>query len=375
MKILLIVPNYPNENSSAYQFVHDRAKEYKKKFDVVVFCFNNNFERSYTFGNIFVTGGNEKNLRQYINKNKFDRFVFHFLSLSNARFIKKHMKDKKIYIWFHGSDCISYKRRLSKINYSKEKLKNPRFLFKYMLFIFYYKYKEILIKLINKKYNSTFVFVSKWLKNTSEEDLNIKYNNAFVIPNYINEQIFKYQKKQENIRYNILSINNYSSDIYGGDIARDIILSFSNSKIFKKFNFTIYGQGILFDDYTKDLVNFDNVSIIKKNLNYDEIKQLHDQNGIFLYPKRGDSQGVSRCEAMASGLVSVASNIEAISEFSPADTTYLVNTVEDFIKAFKQIDKNPKEFLKKSSIGSNYIGNICSYKNTIQKEIDLLSEV
>ena len=75
---------------------------------------------------------------------------------------------------------------------------------------------------------------------------------------------------------------------------------------------------------------------------------------------------------MASGLVPIASDIEAISEFSPKDTSYLVNSIDDFIKAFENIDKNPKDYLSKSINGANYIKDICSYQNTIQKEINML---
>lgn len=374
MKLLIVVPSYPSKNSSAYQFVHGRVKEYAKVLDVRVFCYNKHFDKSYSFEGIKVAGGDKKELLKYIKEGCFSSCIFHFLSLSNARFIFKNLKKQRVYVWFHGSDCVSYKRRLDKINYSKEKFKNPKFIFKYFLFIFYYKYKKILIKLINKRYNTTFVFVSEWLKKASEEDLKIKYNSLHVIPSYVDFKEFIYKEKKSIDRYNILSINNYNSKIYAGDITRDVILKFSELPMFEKFKFTIYGQGQFFKAYTKDLNRFSNVLIFEKNLNHAEIKKLHDQNGIFLYPKRGDSQGVSRCEAMASGLVPIASDVEAISEFSPNNTSYLVKTVDDFINALIKIDEDEEDFLSKSRNAAKFVSDKCSYKNTIQKEINILME-
>lgn len=373
MKLLIVVPNYPNTNSSAYQFVHERVKEYQKKFEVSVFCYNKRLTDDYIFENITVHCGNKEKLKKFILDNTFDSYIFHFLNLSNARFILSNLKEKRVFVWFHGSDSVSYKRRLDKIDFSKEKLKQPKFLFKLFIYVLFYKYRIFKIKQLNNRCKDlTFVFVSNWNKEASSNDLKIKYKKCVVIPNYVNEKEFIYKEKTEEQRYNILSINNYSSNIYAGDMIRDIILSFSENKIFNKFNFSIYGTGKHFKEYTDCLKKFSNVTINEKNLNHQEIIKLHNENGIFLYPKRGDSQGVSRCEAMASGLVPIASDVEAISEFSPKNTSYLVNSIDDFIKAFENIDKNPKDYLSKSINGANYIKDICSYQNTIQKEINML---
>ena len=42
---------------------------------------------------------------------------------------------------------------------------------------------------------------------------------------------------------------------------------------------------------------------------------MHKKNGIFMVPTRLDSQGVSRDEAMSSGLVPITNNVAAIPEF------------------------------------------------------------
>lgn len=372
MKVLIVVPDYPNKHSVSYQFVHDRVKEYKKHMMVDVFCYDTKFKNKYNYENVTVYGGGKKELLAIIKSNNYSCFVFHFLNIRNASFILRFLKEERVFIWFHGSDCISWKRRLSSINYKKKKLININFLLKLIAFIIYNKNRLLYIKRLNQKCsNITFVFVSEWNLRVSENDINIKYKNYAVIPNYIKLDEFKYHEKEEKQRLQILSINNYANDIYAGDMICDIILKFSTKKEFKHFKFNIYGYGSLFDQYMEKIKDFDNVSIQKGLLKPGEIASLHKNNGIFLYPKRGDSQGVLRCEAMASGLVPIASNVEAVSEFSPHFTTYLVKDTDDFIKALLNVYYDPKEFLAKSKKGGEFISNKCSYENTIKKEIDL----
>jgi len=375
MKILIVVPSYPNKNSGDFQFVHERIKEYKKFFDVEVYCYGKKKKYNYKYEGIKVNCDKKNNLYRFYKNNKFDKVIFHFLNSFNAWFVLRYLKNEKTIIWFHGSDCIHYKRRLSKLNYNPKKILNLKYFLKILIFIAFYKYRSVMIKLINKKCKkNTFVFVSQWNKETSEKDLKIKYKDAVVIPNYINFKDFPYKAKKELLRYNVLSINNYNNLIYAGDLVEQIILKFSKKIEFKDFNFTICGTGLLFDKYTEGLKKFENVKIIKQHLSRKMISKLHQKNGIFLYPKRGDSQGVSRCEAMSSGLVSIASDVEAIGEFSPAKTSYLVHTTQDFIDALIYISKHPKEFIKKSENSAQFIRKKCSYKNTIQKEIQLIGE-
>ncbi len=375
MKLLVIVPDYPHEKSISYQFVHERVLEYKKYFDVDIFCYNEEFSKSYIFQGIKVYGGDKKTLLYHIENNKYNKYAFHFLNGKNARFILKYLKNEMVFVWFHGTDSVSYKRRLSRINIVDKVPLNPKTLIKIFAFIIFNKLRINYIKTLNKKCKRlTFVFVSDWNKKASELDIKIKFKRFEIIGNYIDFKTFKYKKKIASDRFNVLSINNYSNLTYAGDMTEKIILEFSKYDIFKDFNFSIYGEGILFDKYTNNLKQFKNVNIYKKILNHNEISNIHNKNGVFLYPKRGDSQGVNRCEAMASGLVSIASNVEAISEFSPQNTTYLVKSINDFIKAFKDIYNNPNEYLKKSEKSAKYISEKCSYKNTIKREIDLIKE-
>lgn len=374
MKSLIIVPAYPNKNRVDYQFVHERIKKYINEYglDIDVFCWNNIYEHDYLHEEVNVIVGNKQKLKQLIDS--YDKIVFHFLNIKNGKFILKHIKDKPNYVWFHGSDSVHWRRRLAAIDLVKSRdIFNVVKLIKLFALININAIKKHIIKKINKNCKNTkFVFVSNWLKKASEQDFGITYNNFEVIPNYINLDEFGYEQKTPEQRYKVLVVNNFANSIYGGDMIRDIIVGISKTSIFDKFVFNIYGDGKQWKSSTEILQQFANVKLHKGFLSRADIKKQHKQNGVFLYPKRGDSQGVSRCEAMSSGLVSIASDVEAISEFSPENTTYLAKNIEDFISYFKFIDENPDDFLAKSIESAEYIRIKCSYKNTIEKEIQLI---
>lgn len=377
IKVLVIVPNYPKDKNVVYKFVHDRVKAYvDSNIDVDVFCLHKKRKEKYIFENINVTVDDNLKLLDKINNGDYSCYAIHFFNRLNARFVLKYLKDKKTFIWFHGSDCISWKRRKSSINI-KNNLDyfNPIKFMKLLLLIIIYSERKYLIKKINKNHDlNTFVFVSKWLKEMSEKDYNIKYKNYEIIHNYVDNTFFEYNKKDHDKRLKVLVINNFANDLYAGDLMNKILLEFSKNEIFNNFTFEIYGDGKKFEQSLKGLSSYTNIKINKGFLNQDQIKNAHLNNGVFLYPKRGDSQGVSRCEAMSSGLVTVVSDVEAISEFGSNDVSYLCNLTNDFIAAFERIYLNKKEYMLKSKMSAKFIREKCNYENTIQKEIDMFLE-
>lgn len=373
MRVLVVVPNYPTTQSASYQFTHQRVKEYQGQFSTDVFSCNakqNNYEyegvRIYTI----------KSTNLYKLADNYDCIIFHTLNLKNAIKIRKYLQNKKVIIWFHGTDSISWKRRLDVINFRWSNLYKPILLVKTIAFPFLGWLRKRQIQKLNYMSNVSFVFVSNWHYRTSTSDLKIEYKNRSIIPNFIDTSFYSYKIKAPEDRFNILSINNYASNIYAGDIIQDIILKFSEYKEFEKFNFNIYGDGKLFDQQTKKIKRFKNVIIKQGFLNPLDIKKVHSENGVFLYPKRGDSQGVSRCEAMASGLVPIASDVEAISEFSPDSTSYLVNNdIQEFINVLLEIANNPLDYLEKSKSAPEFINEKCGFYATIAEEIKIISSV
>ena len=375
MKIVVVVPSYPKGKNVAFQFVHERVKDYQKYMEVQVFCLDRNFKEPYVHERVSVTGGSSDYFKEYLETNKFDAYTFFFLSASSTRFIRRHLRNEKVYIFFMGSDCVSCTRKFTKINWKKNIFLTIKEICRRIIVFLFYMLRVLDIQIINKKVkNSTFVFVSNWSKENSEKDFHIKYNNYAIINNKIDDITFTYHEKTAEDRLKVLSIKSYSTHVYANDILQEVILEFSKYDEFKHFTFDLYGEGVLFDECTEKIKDFKNVNLYRGFLSHQEIADIQNKHGVLIYPKRGDSQGVSRCEAMISGLVPIASDIEAISEFSPPNTAYLVKSVQDFIDALIFIYKNPDDYLKKSKEGSIFIKEKCSYENTVKKEIELIME-
>ena len=97
----------------------------------------------------------------------------------------------------------------------------------------------------------------------------------------------------------------------------------ANRPWFGELEFRLIGDGRLFDEVLAPLRSFPNVIIERRFLSPDELCAMHREYGIFLCPSRWDSQGVSRDEAMASGLVPITNAVGAIPEFVDSDCGFL----------------------------------------------------
>jgi glycosyltransferase involved in cell wall biosynthesis len=101
---------------------------------------------------------------------------------------------------------------------------------------------------------------------------------------------------------------------------------------------------------------------------------MYKEYGIFLNPTRWDSQGVSRDEAMSSGLVPITNNVAAIPEFAN-DNCAIISEAEDYIgmaKGVARLYNEPKLFLAMSREARKRVENQSSKKYTIQKELELM---
>lgn len=136
-----------------------------------------------------------------------------------------------------------------------------------------------------------------------------------VLHNPIDTDLFAGPPKDPAQRFNILSIRPYDSPSYGNDLAVAVVRELADHPRFADMRFTFIGDGPLFDETLEPLRGLANVTIQRRFLRQEEIAALHRDNGIFLVPTRLDTQGVSRDEAMSSGLVPVTNRVFAVPEF------------------------------------------------------------
>ncbi len=370
-KYLVLTNIYPSENDLYRNaFVHRRVKLYKEyglNVDVYAMKPKGAFLSKYEFDGVNIYKGDYESLEILFKNNKYKKILIHFVNKDMIRVINKYCENTPVIVWLHGYEASKWRHRI--FNYTEEEIK---------------KYGEMWDKndekkmeflrsiYTNKKYH--FIIVSKWFKGICEKDSQCKILNYSIIPNVVDENIFKYTPKTEDYRRKILSIRSYASNNYANDLTIKAILELSKRDIFNKLEFNIYGSGILFEDLTSKVRKFENVKIYNKFITQYEIAKLHKENGIFLSPTRLDTHGVSMCEAMSSGLVCISNDVSAISEYLNENCGILARSESyiDIANAIEYLYNNPSIYLKMSENASHYIQDRCGIKNTIKREIEVI---
>ncbi|EKU47780.1 glycosyltransferase family 4 protein [Staphylococcus massiliensis] len=318
-KYLVVCNAYPSE-SNIYRngFIHRRVKAYMEKgAEVEVFYLHPpaTKEEKYTYDGVEVTLGNTDNYVDFIQKvgNEYNAFLIHFITPQMYYPIVENVKDPKLVVWIHGFEAEAWHRRwfnfLTSVHELKKVIEMAEDHYVDQLNFMHDLYKE-------DKYDITFIHVSQWFKDHIA-DVDAKYapSNYEIIPNIVDDNVFTYEPSERSDKLRVLSIRPFASHKYANDQTAKAINILSKKPFFNDIEFHIYGKGKLFASITKSIKNHPNVHLHNTFLEQQEIAKLHKEFDVFLCPTRLDSQGVSMCEAMSSGLVPVATDITAIPEY------------------------------------------------------------
>ncbi len=370
-EILLITNQYPSyDNLYRNGFVHSRVYEYvKNNISVDVFKLQKCEGVSYDeFKGVDITIGNKEILRNVIWNSKYKTILVHFLDTEMWDILKDINKEINIIVWVHGAEIQPWHRR--EFNYKNdEERKNAMTLSaKRMDF-----WKDLIKNHIS---NINFVFVSKYFAEESAYDIGqtIPMNRLHIIHNPISTTVFNYIKKPAEQRKKILSIRPYASAKYANDLSVKAILELSKRPWFNELEILFIGDGVLFDETIRPLACFKNITVKKGFISQSEIATLHKDYGVFLTPTRMDSQGVSRDEAMSSGLVPVTNAVTAIPEFVDSSCGILAEGEdwEGLASGIEKLYNNPDLFMKMSKAASDRVESQSSITQTIPKELKLI---
>lgn len=370
-KQLILTNHYPSyDDIYRNGFIHSRVENYSKEgLQVDVYKLRSGQKVTFEeYEGVNITSGSKKALRRLLESSTYSSILIHFLDEEMWSVVKDFAEDMKILVWVHGSEIQPWHRR--KFNYStpdeinKAKLESR----KRMDF-----WKPLLSNLPT---NMKLIFVSQYFADEVMEDTEVKLRREQyeIIHNPIDTQKFSYERKDVSQRFKILTIRPFASRKYANDLSVKAIIELSKKKNFKDFVIHIVGAGRLFNETLKPLQNFDNVTIHEGFLTHSEIAELHKEYGIFLTPTRMDSQGVSRDEAMSSGLIPVTTSVTAIPEFVDGQCGVL-SPGEDF-KSMSQgiieISKDPDLFTLMSQNAAKRVRDQSSTTIIIEKEIAII---
>lgn len=371
--VLVLTNHYPSpDDLYRNMFVHKRLTAYKGAGKIADVMRMNPYAKDLfrEFEGINVVEGHGEMLACALANGKIDTVCVHFLDEDMWNVLKNYLGTVRIIIWSHGADIQPWWRR-EFIYTTPEALEQGKVRTEKLMKLWH----EVFAQAKKKENRIEFVFVSEYSRQIVEEDYkeDIK-GSSHIIPNLIDTEQFVYRAKTADSRLNIVSLRPFASKIYGNDLTIKTIQELSKEKWFSRLNFTIIGRGELFEETTRPLKKFKNVTLKEAFLRQDEIAELYQRNGIVLIPTRGDTQGVSRDEAMSCGLVPVTNAVAAIPEFVD-DSCSILAPGEDYVAMADGICKlyhDPELFLSMSENAAKRVRSQTSREYTIDKEFQLI---
>lgn len=370
---LVLTKQYPAyDDLYRYGFLHSRLRCYRDHgLTLDVFRLNkfkfNTFEE---FEGIDVAGGDAQLLADTLAAGRYRQVLVHLIDRPMWEAIKRHLDRVRVAIWIHGAEIQPWQRRIFDFDglpeaevQRRKKLSDQRLAL----------WREIFD---TPSDGLDFIYVSRHFRDECAEDVgrDLTGPRHHVIHNLIDADLFPYRPKTADHRLKVLSIRPFSSRKYANDLTVGAILELSKRPDFDRMDFRIVGDGEAFDTLLAPLAGFPNVVLQRGFLAQGQIAELHREYGIFLSPTRMDAQGVSRDEAMASGLVPVTNRIAAVPEFVDDDCGVLVppEDPQGLAEAIAWLVDHPEDFLRLSRAAAERVRRQSGFDQTIAREIALI---
>ncbi|QYJ24177.1 glycosyltransferase [Achromobacter sp. ES-001] len=369
---LVVVRHYPSyDDIYRYGFVHARVRAYQKSgvaTDVVRIASGKSvFFRE--FENIDVVESEIKNLDACLAGGRYNSVSLHIVDRMMWDVVQKYLGVVRVVIWAHGSEIQPWWRR--EMNHPADQIDVARRDADSRMDM----WREILSL---SHPNLHVIFISEKQASEGLSDLRLSAAatpNLSVVHNFIDGDLFKYREKRPEQRFHLLSVRPFASSVYANDLTVRAIQLLAKEPFFELLRIRIVGDGPLFEQTVAPLRSFKNVELHQGFLTQREIARLHQESGVFIVPSRMDSQGVSRDEAMASGLVPITTKIAAIPEFVDESCAFLAGPedAEGLAAAVCRLVNDPDLFTKMSRAAALRVRSQSNYACTISRELALLT--
>lgn len=346
--MLVVTRSYPSaDDLYQYPFVHRRVLAYRALgHDVAVFRFDPaRPEGRHVFEGVPCETGGVAALRAAAAFGP-DVVALHGLSEVLWPALAALGPDVPVCAWLHGSE-IPHVQRIKAVFTADPVERAAHFVLAERRVVFW---REALARWPR---NLRIAFVSAASREAMRDDLGglLQDGRVEVLHNPIDTRLFAYRPKTPAHRLRILSIRPYHMETYGNDLAVAAILALRDRSWFADLAISFLGDGPLFERVLAPLRGLPNVSIERGFLPQPAIAARHGDHGVFLVPTRLDTQGVSRDEAMASGLVPVTNAVEAVPEFVDSSCAALAGDgdVPGLAGGIAEMIEDPALFLARSA--------------------------
>jgi glycosyltransferase involved in cell wall biosynthesis len=369
---LVVSRDYPSyARLYKYPFVHRRILGYREHgFGVDVFSLGVGGDlSSYEFEQVNCLTGSQQALSKLLETVKYESIVVHGFSREVWPTLRPFMDETRVIGWLHGSEIHSL-HRYATMGKSQEECEDEEQTFQ-RLMVFW---REVLNPMPEKL---ELVFVSQFAAVDAMRDLGFELpkKRYHVIPNPIDTQLFNYVPKPDSQRKKILSIRPFDTTRYANDLSVKTILALAEKPFFDDLEFRIIGDGPLFDTTLQPLRDFKNVTIEQRFIRQHEVADLYKEFGVLLVPTRMDTHGVSRDEAMASGMVALTNNVTAIPEYAD-ETCAILAGADEYLPLARGIENmysDPALFQTLSRAAERQVQKLTSNDIIIPREIELIS--
>lgn len=369
---LVLANEYPSEaNQYANGFVHRRVALYREQgLEVDVVAFGKRLEPDvYSYKGVNVLAGYYNELLGLLALRDYSSINVHFMNSEMWEALKRNLDPGvRLNLFVHGYEV----RNWSRIPYE---IASPRHLDAQIERSL--RIRDFWSELVaDNSPVDNFVFVSEWWRKAVEDDLRLRFpqERTSVIHNVIDTELFAYEPKDADQRFNFLWVRNARAWNYGADLAAELLTRFRESKWWPKMKVTIVGDGKYFQHFDQ-FANEPNVEIMRRYVSQQEIAGLHKQHGVFLVPSRFDTQGVSRDEAMSSGLVPVTNPVAAVPEFVDSENAILGQEagINEWAWKLEEVLMDAERFQEMSSKAAKSVRDNRGPESTVVREIELMT--
>ena len=368
LRILIVTRSYPAPGDLyQYPFVHRRVLAYQAAgLELAVFRPTTGEAATYRFDGVECTIGDRRRLETLAAVFRPDVLAIHGLGPASWDGVAPLAGSLPSAVWLHGSEIPGFLRRKSLLDGASPDMAND---LAEQCSAFWRD------ALTQKSGPARLIFPSETAARYMMDSVQLSAGRWTIIPNPIDTDLFSYEPKAIEQRFRVLLIRPFDSRCYANDLAVEAICNLQQRPEFDRFDFKLFGDGPLFSETVQPLRSLANVAIHRGFLTQSEIAREHKLSGVFLVPTRLDTQGVSRDEAMSSGLVPVTNSIEPLLEFVGSDCASIVppDDPDAIASALVSLANRPGSFLRKSNAAARRIRSTRSSERVLRMDLDLLS--
>jgi len=376
MRIAVVSSRYPSPHSPyEYAFVHTRVKQYLAKGEQVTVLVPAKERAAYEFEGVRVHRMPVAEMPAILGQHEVA--MLHLLHVSYVperdgsliyEFLWREQQPTVMFV--HGIEVQKvFLARREQIHWLQ-----PRSIAVSLYHDFFQipKMRRHLVRFLEAHPRVRFVAVSRWMLAEVKRNLGLDLSaKAEIIPNGINTQLFAFKDRWA-FRQRLLTIRPL---ILGGKYAVDLALE-TMRYVPPSISLDIYGRGphaAKIRDRIQAYGLQRQVRLSEGFFAHPELPQVHEGHGIYYAVTRMDAQGVSMCEAMASGLPVVSFAICGIPEFVHHGQTGLLIPPYDVRRAAEAIQalvEDPNLY-RRLAEGARRFAESISIERTTGRELAL----